>query len=91
MQSGGAGVTQTEHYLGATPGRVTLQWNMFTIPDRLEVYYRGRLIASTPGAVARLGGVSFDWKPTRGDYSVSVVVVGDRMGTRWVYYISCPR
>lgn len=96
VQSGGRGITETRHYLGPNPGRVTISYNTRMEPDRIRVYHRGRLLSESPGFVSGNGGISFDWNPPRGgsaeDYVVTVEVMGTpgSPSTRWDYGISCP-
>jgi hypothetical protein len=89
-QSGGAGETRTRHYLGPTPGPVTLDYDMQTVPDRVEVRYRGRVVASSPGMVSGRGRIGFNWQPQGSDYVVEVVVIGPFANTRWRYRLNCP-
>jgi hypothetical protein len=88
--SGGQGVTRNRHYVGDKPGPVTVRYNMKTIPDQMNVYYRGRLVATTNRAVSRYGGLTFDFQPEAGDYTVVVEVVGPHHGTEWMYRLNCP-
>ena len=96
VQSGGRGITETRHYLGPNPGRVTITYNTRMEPDRIRVYHRGRSLAETPGFVSGNGAISFDWNPPRGgsaeDYVVTVEVMGTpgSPSTRWDYTIGCP-
>jgi len=89
-QSGGAGETRTRHYLGPTPGPVTLDYDTLTVPDRIEVRYRGRVIAATPGMVSGRGRIGFDWRPEGNDHVVEVAVIGPFANTRWRYRLNCP-
>ncbi|GGC40113.1 hypothetical protein GCM10011504_18160 [Siccirubricoccus deserti] len=89
-QSGGAGETRTRHFLGPTPGPVTLDYNTLREADMIEVRYRGRVVASTPGMVRFVGRIGFDWRPQPGDYVVEVVVIGPSASTRWRYRLNCP-
>jgi len=89
-QSGGAGETRTRHYLGPTPGPVTLDYDTQTVPDRIEVRYRGRVVAATPGMVSGRGRIGFDWRPQGNDHVVEVVVIGPFANTRWRYRLNCP-
>ena len=96
VQSGGRGITETRHFLGPNPGRVTITYNTRMEPDRIRVYHRGRSLAETPGFVSGNGAISFDWNPPRGgsaeDYVVTVEVMGPpgSPSTRWDYRIGCP-
>jgi hypothetical protein len=89
-QSGGAGETRTRHYLGPTPGPVTLDYDMQTVPDSVEVRYRGRVVARSPGMMQGRGRIGFDWRPQGGDHVVEVVVIGPYANTRWRYRLNCP-
>lgn len=89
-QSGGAGETRTRHFLGPTPGPVSLDYDTQTVPDSIEVRYRGRVIARTPGMVSGRGRIGFDWRPQGGDNVVEVVVIGPFANTRWRYRLNCP-
>jgi hypothetical protein len=100
-KSGGAGVTKTKHSLGKNNGIVTIRFNMFNVPDKLEVFYEGVLVASTfdfpgnqNGFVGEmingkgLGSITFNYKFNKADYCM-IHVTGD-FDTAWEYNISCP-
>lgn len=53
--SGGQGVTRTRHALGPAPGLVRITYDMYSIPDRLDCFYKGVLVASTGGLVSGSG------------------------------------
>jgi hypothetical protein len=95
-RSGGRGITETRHFLGPNPGRVTISYNTWQQPDRIRVYHRGRLLSETPGFVSGNGTISFDWNPPPGgspeDYVVTVEVMGTPGSptTQWEYRLSCP-
>jgi hypothetical protein len=92
-QSGGRGVTRTRHYLGPTPGPVFLNYNTLIEPDQINVYYRGRLVATTGGPVPGTGQLYFNWQPTGSGpeaYVVEVEVIGTGITTRWRYTLGCP-
>ncbi|MGO2358204.1 MAG: hypothetical protein ACTH6S_11685 [Mesonia sp.] len=101
-KSGGYGVTQTKHIMGAKPGKVLIKYNMDNIPDKLEVLYEGKVLTSTfevyknengyVGEIMESGGkgsLSFDYQPIN-EESVTVVVTGPNEKTSWSYIISCP-
>lgn len=93
-RSGGRGVTRTRHYLGNRPGRVTLTYNTRIEPDQIDVFYRGRLVASTYRPVSGRGAISFTYQPTGSGPEanvVEVVVSGYGLTTLWSYSIGCPR
>lgn len=92
-RSGGRGVTRTRHYLGPTPGPVFLDYNTLIEPDQINVYYRGRLIATSGGPVPGRGQLYFNWQPTGSGpeaYVVEVEVIGTGQTTRWQYHLGCP-
>ncbi|NJL13709.1 MAG: hypothetical protein HC913_12360 [Microscillaceae bacterium] len=49
------GLTITTHELGDTPGQVTIDYFMYTVPDRIDVYYDGQWVAGT--GPAPTGGI----------------------------------
>ncbi|RYH72168.1 hypothetical protein EVU94_13965 [Flavobacteriaceae bacterium 144Ye] len=101
--SGGHGITKTKHVLGDDSGEVELLYNMENIPDKLEVFYQGKLLTSTfeisgnkngyvggrlsSGPKARL---RFKYNKDMDDF-VTVVVTGYDENTSWEYLISCPK
>lgn len=90
VESDGSNPMRLRHDLGAAPGRVRIAFDMEAIPDRMDVVYRGRVVASTGRAVAQGGALEFDWSPEAGDTVVEIVVTGTENLTSWRYRISCP-
>jgi hypothetical protein len=101
--SGGEGTTVTIHTLGENSGRVKLSYDMQDIPDRLEVFYQSKLIASTYDIVGNNDGFVGDNLNSGGGQStiifffnkdvddfITVVVEGSKQDTSWDYVISCP-
>jgi hypothetical protein len=101
--SGGHGVTKTNHVLGDTSGYVDLLYNMENIPDKLEVYYQGKLVISTHEINGNRNGfvggnlasgptatLKFKYEKDNDDY-VLVVVTGSEQDTAWEYLITCPK
>ncbi|NHM31679.1 hypothetical protein [Neobacillus terrae] len=87
--SGGEGTTTTTHNLGSTPGVVNIDFDMFAIPDSLDVFYRGVLVASTNGPVSGAGTLTFNYNSTNNIFDITVVVTGPA-GTQWTYTVNCP-
>lgn len=54
-QSGGYGTTITTHFLGIDAGTVYINYDMYSIPDRMEVMYNGVVVAATSGNVSYTG------------------------------------
>ncbi|NBC31299.1 MAG: hypothetical protein GVY13_01355 [Alphaproteobacteria bacterium] len=78
--------------LGTEGGLVTVEYNTVRVPDRIEVWYHGLLLASTPGMVSGRGRLQFQFNPILNDPYVEVVVISNRMfPTRWGYRVNCPR
>ena len=52
--SGGEGITSTLHDMGSNPGAVKIEYETYTVPDRIDVYYNGVWVAGTgsdPGPI----------------------------------------
>jgi hypothetical protein len=88
--SGGSGITTRYYNLGTNPGRVTINYNMQSVPDRLDVYYADQIVASTNGDVSNAGSVSFDYMPINDNYEIKIVVKGSTSDTAWDYTVNCP-
>lgn len=96
-RSGGAGTTETRHFLGPTPGPVRLQYDTQQAPDRIIVYdSRGEEIATTRTFVSGRGTLEFNWNPRPGssarEQTVLVEVTGGpgMPNTVWRYNLGCP-
>lgn len=89
--SGGQGTTKTRHALGLTAGTVTITYDMFSVPDRLDCFYRGVLVATTGGLVSGPGTLSWAYDPQAGDPSWCLIVMSaPNAGTAWTYTLACP-
>jgi len=67
--SGGEGVTSTLHNMGANPGMVKIEYETFTVPDRIDVFYNGIWVAGTgsnPGSVGSIPPLADCSNPTEG-------------------------
>ena len=103
QKSGGTGITETIHELGPDPGIVQIEYDMASVPDKLEVYYQGNLVVSTsqiPGnsngyvggsipAAGCCGILEFSYQPVSKDYQCTVMVTGPDK-TNWSYLLKCP-
>lgn len=102
IESGGQGITRTKHYLGKNSGVVTIQYNMQHIPDKLEVYYENKLVASTFDIQDNIDGfvgeannasccgiIQFNYNKKNDDFCTVVVTGPNR--TVWEYLINCPQ
>jgi hypothetical protein len=104
MQDKGVfGVKETKYILGVKSGKVTIHYKMENKPDKLEVFYEGKRIASTfsiPGNVdGFVGGdnaagaesdLQFNYIHHIDQY-VTVRVTGKDAGTEWSYTLGCPK
>lgn len=89
--SGGQGTTRTRHALGSSPGQVRITYDMYGIPDRLDCFYKGVLVASTGGLVSWTGSLQWSYAPMPGDPAWCLVVMSaPNSGTAWVYTMQCP-
>lgn len=88
--SGGDGVTETWHYLGADAGYMTITYNMYQQPDGMEVFYENQLVGSTNGFVSDAGSISFYYPGPPNDTRCLIRVTGSGMGTAWDYQLNCP-
>lgn len=88
VHSGGAGVTDTYIELGSEAGQVGVRYQMYDIPDQLDVYQEGILIASTGGPVTGEHWLYFDYDPANGT-KIQVRVTGSGK-TSWSFLTTCP-
>ena len=101
-ESGGAGVTKNQHFLGETEGTVLISYNMENVPDKIDVFYEGRLVVSTNeisgnengyvGANNKAGccgKLTFDYSKNKDDFCT--IVVSGSNKTKWQYSINCPK
>jgi hypothetical protein len=86
-EAGGAGVTRNRHAMGLDAGTVTINYNMFNVPDQLDVLLDGVLVATTGGPVSGTGTLTF---PYSLEAAYCTVIVTGPAGTAWNYTISCP-
>jgi hypothetical protein len=103
---GNAGITQSEHQLNGKAGNVTIAYNTFDLPDRIDVYVDGRWVAGTGTSIAPppplstcanpLAGFvgkagTFKFAVTSGNQRVQTYVSGcTGSSTAWAYELTCP-
>lgn len=88
--SGGSGVTETVHGLGTTAGRVEAFYDMYGIPDMMEIFYNNQLVATTGGMVQHTGSLSFYYPGPPSPSTCMIRMTGSGEGTAWNYRIDCP-
>jgi hypothetical protein len=81
------------YILDTISGHITLEYNMKVIPDLLEVFYDGNLVASTYDFVSQKGELTFNYQydPNKPDYFTVKVSPGDNPKTKWSYKLNCPK
>ena len=90
LASGGQEGNEHSMILTATEGELQVAYEMFGVPDRLQVIYEGQSLIDT-GFVSGSKEISV---PFRGDSAVvDVILTGnqDIASTRWNYTITCPQ
>lgn len=88
VTSGGAGVTDTWVSFGSVPGQVGIRYQMFNIPDKLDVYQNGVIVATTGGPVTGDHWLYFDYDPARGT-ECCIRITGEGL-TTWAFLHTCP-
>ncbi len=87
---GGAGVHEFVHDMGSDPGEVVIDYQMWNIADKMELFYHGGKVASTNAFVSGEGSLSFNYQPVGNDTLVTVRITSVNTNTAWVYQINCP-
>lgn len=86
---GGAGVHENTHTMGKG-GRVVIEYQMWYQPDRMDILYRGQIIASTNTHVSGTGRLIFNLVPVGADTDITVRVSSLDGTTSWTYIMTCP-
>ena len=87
--SGGQGAFTHVYDMGQESGTFELSYNMYSIPDRLEVKGSdGTSLFSTGGLVSGTDTVQVSFS---GGRMVYVIVTAPTDGTAWDYSIGCPQ
>jgi len=72
----------------------TVSYNAYTIPDRFDVIYRNKRIASTGGLVSDTGTLTVKLPRDNNnprDGLIVIAVYGPDPGTAWDYTVNCPQ
>ncbi|MBY0426156.1 MAG: IPT/TIG domain-containing protein [Cytophagales bacterium] len=89
--SGGQGTTFTPHNLGAFPGQVSVDYEMYSVPDQMDIYYNGQMVASTGGLVSNAGKLTFYYNANPGEPTIcNIRMYAPLDGTAWNYQANCP-
>jgi len=91
QQSGGTGSFSYAFAMGAAGGAVTVGYDMYSIPDRMDVFTMNlgvrAAVYSTGGLVSGTGGKTFVIPPAS---VVFVAMSAPNSGTLWNFELSCP-
>lgn len=91
-ENGGQGYHENTHFLGDSPGKVRIQFDMYNQKDKMDVYYDNQLVASTNGVVAGLGTLEFTYSALSGKPKYcTIIMTAPESGTSWEYYLACPQ
>ena len=85
---GGYGVTSKTYTLAAGGGTFTLNYQMYGIPDKAEVYVDSTLVTATRGFVSNTGSLTINGNQLNKGSIVTVVMTGKDSGTAWEYDIA---
>jgi len=90
--SGGPGVTNTIHSLGEMYGVVTVNYEMYTITDRMDIWFDANPAIDPPtvttgGPVSGAGSLTFNKFSTT---STCYIRITGPTGTEWDYTVNCP-
>ncbi|RDC66444.1 M4 family metallopeptidase [Adhaeribacter pallidiroseus] len=89
--SGGQGTTFITQILGTSAGSVSVSYEMYNIPDQMDVYYNNALVASTKSLVSGNGKLTFNYKPLAGGpYYCIIRIYAPNNGTVWDFIAACP-
>jgi hypothetical protein len=103
--SGNVGITALVANLGGNAGTASISYDMYSIPDRLDIRYNGQWIASTGtllavngypncgvsnGFVSGKNTITFNYNPSVSRL-VELYVSGCQSGTAWKINIECPQ
>lgn len=88
---GGQGQDETKYALGSKSGIVNISYDMVDEPDKMDVYYDGKLVATTSRLVSKTGALTFRYNAQIGkpEYCI-VIMTAPRDGTHWYYTVHCP-
>jgi hypothetical protein len=92
VQSGGQGETTTKHELGKRSGTVVIEYDMFDLPDEINVYYDNVLVASSNGLVSNKNTLQFKYTAAAGKPTFCIVKISaPDKDTSWNYLLNCPQ
>lgn len=88
--TGGGAYTEKYHEMGTVAGEVRIDYDMYGLPDRMDVYYMNQLLASTNAEVTYKGSLKFTYRPIGGVTQIKVVITNSTGNSSWEYLVHCP-
>lgn len=86
--SGGYGMTENFYKISGSGGVLSLDYEMYGIPDEAQIYLNGQLVTKTNGQVSDEGTLTIppNFALKAGDF-IKVVMIGTDTGTAWDYTV----
>lgn len=92
VNSGGEGNTETKHTLGSQSGKVIVDYDAKSIPDKIDVIYDGKVVATTGDLASGIGQLEWDYVAASGKPDFCIVIVSaPQTNTAWAYRVNCPQ
>ena len=76
--------------MGTNQGEIKIEYEMFSVPDRLQIIYEGQELLDT-GTISGSQTLSVPFSGKSGRVKVIVTGNQEQSGTRWNYTLRCPR
>ncbi|MFM7558537.1 Calx-beta domain-containing protein, partial [Cylindrospermopsis raciborskii] len=86
--SGGYGVTEKFYNISSGDGIFTLNYNMYSIPDKAEILVNNVLQNQTNGFVSGGGSLDLNSVKLKAGDQVKVIITGNVQGTAWDYNVN---
>jgi len=88
--TGSGPINEVVHDMGSTAGQVVVDYQMFNIPDQMDIFQGSTKIATTGTAVSNTGTLKFQYTPIGNNTKIMVRITSSSGDTTWAYNISCP-
>jgi Ca2+-binding RTX toxin-like protein len=85
--SGGFGITEKLYYISSAGGSFSLNYEMYSIPDKAEIFVNNVLKTQTNGFVSGSGSLNLNSVTLQTSDQVKVVITGNDPGTAWDYNV----
>ncbi len=85
--SGNQGIFTNTYDLGVNCGSFNFEYETYTIPDRVQMFYEGQILLDT-GVVGEHKVLPIAYSGSSSQ--ITVVVTADLSGTAWYYIVGCP-